>query len=134
MSKWPAGVAAVTLFVEDLEEARDFYARVFDLELLFEDANSAAFRFGNTIVNLLKVEAAPELVDPAPVGTADAASRSVFTVEVDDVDAKCDQLKALGVELLNGPMDRPWGIRTASFTEPGGHIWEIAQELPAADG
>jgi lactoylglutathione lyase len=127
MSKWPAGVAAVTLFVEDLEEARDFYARVFDLELLFEDANSAAFRFGNTIVNLLKVEAAPELVDPAPVGTADAASRSVFTVEVDDVDAKCDQLKALGVELLNGPMDRPWGPRTASFRAPGGQIWEIAK-------
>jgi uncharacterized glyoxalase superfamily protein PhnB len=24
-------------------------------------------------------------------------------------------------------MDRPWGIRTASFRDPGGHIWEIAQ-------
>ena len=32
----------------------------------------------------------------------------------------------LGVELLNGPMDRPWGIRTASFKDPAGHIWEIA--------
>ena len=31
-----------------------------------------------------------------------------------------------GVTLLNGPMDRPWGIRTASFSDPGGHIWEIA--------
>jgi hypothetical protein len=29
-------------------------------------------------------------------------------------------------ELLNGPIDRPWGIRTASFRAPGGHIWEIA--------
>jgi lactoylglutathione lyase len=127
MSQWPAGVGAITLFVEDLAEAKDFYARVFDLELLFEDENSAAFRFGNTIINLLKVEAAPELVDPAPVGGADAASRSVFTVEVDDVDAKCDQLKALGVDLLNGPMDRPWGPRTASFRAPGGQIWELAK-------
>ena len=33
-----------------------------------------------------------------------------------------------GVELLNGPMDRPWGIRTAAFADPAGHIWEIAQE------
>jgi lactoylglutathione lyase len=127
MSQWPAGVAAITLFVEDLEEAKDFYARAFELELIFEDANSAVFRFGNTMINLLKVEAAPELVDPAPVGAADAAARSVFTVEVDDVDAKCDQLKALGVELLNGPMDRPWGPRTASFRAPGGQIWEIAK-------
>ncbi len=50
----------------------------------------------------------------------------VFTVNVDDVDALCDELTARGVELLNGPMDRPWGPRTASFREPDGHIWEIA--------
>ena len=35
-----------------------------------------------------------------------------------------------GVVLLNGPMDRPWGIRTASFCDPDGHIWEIAAQLP----
>ena len=28
-----------------------------------------------------------------------------------------------------GPMDREWGMRTASFTDPDGHIWEVAQEL-----
>jgi len=27
-----------------------------------------------------------------------------------------------GVALLNGPMNRPWGVRTASFADPGGHI------------
>jgi uncharacterized glyoxalase superfamily protein PhnB len=49
----------------------------------------------------------------------------VLTVEVDDVDAKCVELQELGVSLLNGPMDRPWGVRTASFRDPAGHIWEI---------
>jgi uncharacterized glyoxalase superfamily protein PhnB len=49
-----------------------------------------------------------------------------FTLDVDDVDAMCAELAARGVELLNGPMDRPWGIRTASFKDPAGHIWEIA--------
>jgi uncharacterized glyoxalase superfamily protein PhnB len=49
-----------------------------------------------------------------------------FTLEVDDVDATCAMLTARGVELLNGPMDRPWGIRTASFMDPAGHIWEVA--------
>ncbi|MDQ3782600.1 MAG: VOC family protein, partial [Actinomycetota bacterium] len=29
--------------------------------------------------------------------------------------------------LLNGPVDRPWGVRTASFRDPAGHIWEIAR-------
>ena len=31
-----------------------------------------------------------------------------------------------GVELLNGPVDRPWGVRTAAFADPAGHIWELA--------
>ena len=44
----------------------------------------------------------------------------------DDVDATVDELKSRGVELLSGPMDRPWGTRTASFRDPGGHIWEVA--------
>jgi catechol 2,3-dioxygenase-like lactoylglutathione lyase family enzyme len=33
------------------------------------------------------------------------------------------------VELLNGPLDREWGVRTAAFADPDGHVWEIAQEL-----
>ena len=45
---------------------------------------------------------------------------------VEDFDATCERLREQGVELLNGPIDRPWGIRTASFRDPGGHIWEIA--------
>jgi uncharacterized glyoxalase superfamily protein PhnB len=51
---------------------------------------------------------------------------------VDDADAVCADLKQRGVTLLNGPMDRSWGVRTAAFADPGGHIWEIAQQLPEA--
>ena len=85
------------------------------------------FNFGNTIINLLKTEAAHDLIAPAAVASRDAGARIQFTIEVDDVDAMCAQLAERGVELLNGPMDRPWGIRTASFRDPGGHIWEIAR-------
>ena len=37
------------------------------------------------------------------------------------------ELAGRGVKFLNGPMDRPWGIRTACFADPAGHIWEIAK-------
>ena len=41
-----------------------------------------------------------------------------------------EELKSVGaVALLNGPVDRPWGLRTACFADPGGHLWELAQEL-----
>lgn len=41
---------------------------------------------------------------------------------------------ARGVELLNGPMDREWGVRTACFADPAGNVWEIAQVLSRAEG
>lgn len=85
------------------------------------------FNFGNTIINLLKITQAPELIEPATVANLEAGSRMVFTIQVEDVDAMCAKLIAGGVTLLNGPMDRPWGIRTASFRDPAGHIWEIAK-------
>ena len=123
---WPGAITAITLFMEDLEAAKRFYREVFELPVAFEDDNSAVFRFGETLVNLLKMSEAPGLVEPATVATRDAGVRFQFTLGVDDVDAMCEELKERGVDLLNGPMDRPWGIRTASFRDPGGHIWEIA--------
>jgi catechol 2,3-dioxygenase-like lactoylglutathione lyase family enzyme len=127
VSSWPRGIGAITLFVEDLEAAKRFYWEVFGLPVKFEDDDAAVFDFGNTIINLLKATAAPDLIKPAAVASRDAGSRLQLTIEVDDVDAMCAKMAARGVELLNGPMDRPWGVRTASFRDPGGHIWEIAQ-------
>ncbi len=123
---WPKGISAITLFVEDLAAAKQFYREVFGLPVHWEDDASAVFNFGNTIINLLTVSQAPGLIGPAIVASPEDGSRVQFTIDVDDVDAMCEQLTARGVKLLNGPMDRPWGIRTASFADPGGHIWEIA--------
>jgi catechol 2,3-dioxygenase-like lactoylglutathione lyase family enzyme len=123
-------IDAVTLFVEDLERSKVFYRNVFGLSVFFEDENSAVFKFENTLINLLKIPAAVDLIKPGVVASPGAGSRFQFTIPVVDVDAACVELAARGVVLLNGPIDRPWGIRTASFTDPAGHIWEFAQPLP----
>lgn len=123
---WPRGIAAITLFADDLDATTAFYGRAFDLPVHYQDDVSAVFKFGSTLINVLKISEAAELVAPAKVGGQDAGQRLVFTLEVDDVDAKCAELTARGVTLLNGPVDRPWGIRTASFQDPAGNIWEIA--------
>jgi catechol 2,3-dioxygenase-like lactoylglutathione lyase family enzyme len=127
-------IDAITLFVEDLERSKRFYKDVFSLSVIFEDANSAVFRFANTLINLLEIPAARELIGPGVVASPGAGSRFQLTIPVDDVDAACADLKAHGVQLLNGPMDRVWGVRTACFTDPGGHVWELAQQLPRAEG
>ncbi len=125
----PASIYAITLFVEDLVRSKAFYQDVFAMSVVFEDANSAVFQFDSTLINLLKTTSAGGLIEPGRVADPGAGSRAVFTIRVDDVDAACVELKARGVALLNGPLDRAWGVRTASFTDPGGHIWEFAQPL-----
>jgi catechol 2,3-dioxygenase-like lactoylglutathione lyase family enzyme len=127
MSSWATGIGAITLFVEDLAATKQFYQDVFGLPVHYEDDESAVFDFGNTLINLLRTTAAHELIAPAVVGGPDAPARLQLTINVDDVDVVCAELASRGVELLNGPMDRPWGIRTAAFRDPAGHIWEIAK-------
>jgi lactoylglutathione lyase len=132
MSQWsekPKDIGAVTLFVDDLGASKQFYQNTFDLPVYYEDEHSAVFQFGSVLINLLDVAQADTLIAPSPVGTSGAGARSQFTIHVSDVDAVCATLTERGVTLLNGPMNRPWGIRTAAFADPSGHIWEIAQEL-----
>jgi catechol 2,3-dioxygenase-like lactoylglutathione lyase family enzyme len=125
-------IGAITIFTEDLDRSKAFYHDIFGKSVIFEDKNSAVFQFGETVINVLAVPAAHELVEPGTVAAAGTGTRAVMSVKVDDVDAVCAELAQRGVRLLNGPMNRPWGLRTASFTDPGGHVWEITHEAPAA--
>ena len=131
MSESLTNVFAITLFVEDPTRSKAFYEKVFEASVVFEDDDSAAFKFDNTIINLLATPAAHELIAPATVGGPDAGASAQFTIGVDDANAVCEELASRGVELLNGPIDRPWGMRTAAFADPDGHVWEVAQQLAA---
>jgi len=124
-------VGAITMFIEDTQRAKAFYEQVFGKQAVHEDEDAVAFGFENMVVNLLRASAARELIAPAPVGDADTARRFQLTVWVEDTDAVCAQLAARGVELLNGPIDREWGMRTAAFADPDGHVWEVAAKIPS---
>ncbi len=122
-------IEVVTLFVEDIDASKAFYQKVFNPEVLGEDEGSALLKFSGAMINLLRASQAPELVTPSPVGAADSGPRMLFTVRVDDVDAAYAELRDKGVTFLNGPINRPWGRRTATFADPAGHAWELAQPI-----
>jgi len=117
----------VTLFVGDIAAARAFYETVFKVDKIYFDDVSAVFGFSGVMINLLQLDQAPELVAPLAVGGEGA--RMLLTIRVDNVDAECTRLTGLGVELLNGPIDRAWGRRTAAFADVDGHVWELAQVI-----
>jgi lactoylglutathione lyase len=120
-------VEVVTLFVEDLASTAAFYTDVFGLEVVYRDEVSVVVRLGKMMINLLESERAPELVAPSTVAANAAGVRALFTIKVADVDLVCVELEQHGVRLLNGPVDRPWGRRTAAFADPAGNVWEVAE-------
>jgi len=122
-------ITTLTLFTEDLKGSKEFYQTAFGLPVHWEDDDSAVFDFGNTLINLLKIENAPEVTAPAKIGAADAGTRALITITVDDVDADAAALAAKGIAVISGPIDRPWGVRTAAFADPNGNVWELAQPL-----
>lgn len=134
MSNSVRTISAMSLFVEDLQKAKSFYQEVFDVPVVFEDDVSVAVQFDNLIINLLQVSQAHTLIDPGVVAGRESGSRFQISIWVDDVDAVCSDLEQRGVTLLTRPTDREWGLRTATFTDPGGHSWEVAQDLSKSAG
>jgi catechol 2,3-dioxygenase-like lactoylglutathione lyase family enzyme len=130
MSTWTEQakqISAITLFVDDLAVCKEFYGLVFGLPVYYEDGGSAVFKFGSTLINLLQQESADELITPARVADKESGSRFQFTITVAGIDDVVRELEKQGISFLNGPMDRPWGIRTAAFSDPAGHVWELAE-------
>lgn len=82
MSTSLKSVGAITLVVEDPQRSRSLYQGVFDLPAIYEDEDAAAFRFENTIVNLLRMPAARDLIEPGAVASRDPGSRFQLTIWV----------------------------------------------------
>jgi catechol 2,3-dioxygenase-like lactoylglutathione lyase family enzyme len=128
MAGWEKEIGAMTLVVKDLDRAKTFYREVFGLPPQGEEEDSAMFRFKNVYVFLRKDPAH----EPPGGGVLAMAQKGVgqFAIIVADVDAVRAELDEHGVTLISGPADRDWGMRTVTFSDPAGYIWEIAQELP----
>jgi catechol 2,3-dioxygenase-like lactoylglutathione lyase family enzyme len=122
-------IEVITLFVEDLSATKTFYTEVFGLEVIYQDDESAVVRLNNLMINLLEVSEAHGLIAPATVAGAGTGARALLTINVKDANAVAAELEQHGVKLINGPVDQPWGRRTAAFADPAGNVWEIAQEI-----
>jgi catechol 2,3-dioxygenase-like lactoylglutathione lyase family enzyme len=115
---------AITILVNDLEASREFYGEKLNLQELFKDEVSTVFKAGGTMINILNDTQAEELIAPATLSNSN--TRTMFTLKCQEIDKAAEELEALNITILNGPIDRPWGVRTVSFQDPDGIIWELA--------
>ena len=128
MAEWEKRISAMSLVVGDLERSKTFYREAFGLVPLDEEEDLAIFGFKDMFVALRQ--------DPAhqPPGreVLALAQKGVgqFSIWVEDIDAVRAELDEHGLTLISGPADRDWGMRTMTFADPDGYIWQIAQDLP----
>lgn len=122
-------VGAVILFVEDVARSRAFYHERLGLGIHFEDDVSVGFELEGLAFIVLQVDRARDQLQGAPTATPAAGATAFLTTFTEDADALVADLTARGVEFLQPPTDQPWGMRTAYFTDPDGHVWEVSQPL-----
>lgn len=118
----------VILYVDDLDAGVAFYRDVLGLEHRLTRSGYAEFATGPTRFGLYEHARLPELIGRTASGAAQPQGEVLFLV--DDVDAEAARLREAGVEVLSGPVDRPWGHRTLHLLDPEGHVVELAQEIP----
>lgn len=123
-------IVATELFVRDLAGCTAFYRDTLGLEMRESDSQSSLFKIGDVYFFVVEVSAAAQLIgQQASEITLKGGPRSLLAVEVENVDATFESLKAKGVTMLNPPADQHWGLRTAYFADPEGNPWEIHQSI-----
>ena len=125
--------------VNDVDESISFYRDALGLQVR-SDVPSGEFRWVT-----LGSDAQPglEIVLSAPhAGRSQAdgdalqelltkGALPMLVFESDDVDATFEKVRASGAEVLQEPIDQPWGPRDCAFRDPSGNTVRIAQ-APAA--
>lgn len=119
------GIATVSFWADDVDEARRWYAKALGVEAYFERRGPdgrlvyAEFRLGEHQHELGFID---RRYAPHPV--AEPAGAVVYW-HVDDLAAALDRLLSLGAERHEAPTERGPGFVTASVVDPFGNILGI---------
>ncbi|MFD3521037.1 VOC family protein [Streptomyces sp. NPDC058653] len=126
--------------VNDPDEALTFYRDALGLEVR-NDVASGGFRWvtlgSPTQPGLEIVLSEPHAGRSQADGDAlqELLTKGVLTQIVfstDDVDATFEKVREAGAEVLQEPIDQPWGPRDCAFRDPSGNTVRISQQPKAA--
>ncbi|HUZ25543.1 MAG TPA: VOC family protein [Streptosporangiaceae bacterium] len=121
--------------VNDLDESLAFYRDALGLEVR-NDVASGGFRWvtlGSTAQSDLEIVLSePHAGRPQADGDAlqELLTKGVLPMIVfrtDDLDATFEKVRASGAEVLQEPIDQPWGPRDCAFRDPSGNTVRISQ-------
>jgi catechol 2,3-dioxygenase-like lactoylglutathione lyase family enzyme len=129
------GLQYCHITVNDPDESLGFYRDALGLELR-NDVASGGFRW---VTLGIPDQPGLEIVISEPhAGRSQAdgdALQQLLTkgvlpnivFRVDDLDETFERVRASGAEVLQEPMDQPWGPRDCAFRDPSGNMVRISQ-------
>jgi predicted enzyme related to lactoylglutathione lyase len=120
--------------VHDIDLALTFYRDVLELDV-HTDATMDGFRWVTVSpraqpqieIGLMDPRMGPGAADADAVlalSTKGALNAVIFTSE--DVDADFDKIRAAGAEVLQEPVDQPYGVRDCAFRDPSGNMIRLS--------
>jgi catechol 2,3-dioxygenase-like lactoylglutathione lyase family enzyme len=121
------------LLVSHFRDCFRFYRDVMGLTVGFGTENDTYADFpmqGASLSLFDQAEMSQALGTGGLPASADAQDGICLVFAVPSVDEACRQVEHQGIRIDVPPMDHPeWGIRTAHFRDPDGHLIEINQPL-----
>ncbi len=118
-----------TGFITDkVAESRDFYTTILECSVLYEGDNGwfVLLKLGDSEIGFMK----PDLEFQAPVFRGVWGGRGAWiTIDVDDVEAEHDRIRALGVPVEVELREEPWGDRHFAILDPNGIGVDIVQRI-----
>lgn len=112
------------LLVNNFDKSLAFYRDVLGLTVNNQEGKFADFKLEGTSLAIFEREAAVAMFPKEHMGPAGGV---ILAFQVDDVNKACEELKAKGVEVFEGPKTTAWGQTVAYFKDPDGNIWEVSK-------
>lgn len=119
---WGVDVLAARVLLRpvDFDRSVAFYGQTLGLHLFREFSGGAVFFMGGGYLELSGRDG------PA----AAEGDKTSLWLQVPDVDAEWERLSGLGVDEVEAPVDKPWGLREARLRDPDGVLLVLVQ-VPA---
>lgn len=120
-------ISMITLGVENLETAIDFYENGLGLPRKDSPPGVAFFTLNGTWLGLYGREALAEDAGVAAQGSGFSGISLAHNVASEaEVDALLNQAGAAGATIIKPAAHVFWGGYSGYFSDPDGHLWEVA--------
>ena len=120
-------ISMITLGVRDLAASTDFYEKGLGFPRMESPPDVVFFTLDGTWLGLYGREALAEDATVSPDGSGfEAFTLSHNVASKQDVDEVVTQAVAAGATLVKKPQKVFWGGYSGYFSDPDGHLWEVA--------